>query len=130
MSPACSTTLIPALVASVPLSFLVLLMIPPLSAGHHTITYQLTLPTIDYQWNMTEIVTVLPITATVAFSHQPGMLDLTWPQNAPNFTVEATSSLNPPDWQPANLPIHTIEGSYQVTVPMGTNTQFFRLHSH
>jgi hypothetical protein len=110
----------------------VVLMIPPLSPGPHTIEYQLTLSTTSpvYHFNMTENVTVLPITPKVAVSQQNGMLNLTWPQSAVNFAVEMTSNLNPPNWQPANRPVSALEGIYQVTVPLGTGSQFFRLHQH
>src|SRR5664279_85540 len=110
----------------------VVLMIPPLSPGPHTIEYQLTLSTASpvYHFNMTENVTVLPITPKVAVSQQNGMLNLTWPQSAVNFAVEMTSNLNPPNWQPANRPVSALEGIYQVTVPLRTGSQFFRLHQH
>lgn len=110
----------------------VVLMIPPLSPGSHTISYQLTLSTASpvYHWNMTESITVLPITPTLAVSQQNGMLNLTWPQSATDFEVEIASSLNPPNWQPSNLPVTTAEGIFQVHVPISGGTQFFRLHLH
>ena len=110
----------------------VVLMVPPLSAGSHTITYQLTLSTISpvFHWNMTENITVLPITPKLAVNQQNGSLNLGWPQSATDYTVETTSSLNPPNWQPANLPVSALEGIYQVTAPIGTGSQYFRLRLH
>jgi hypothetical protein len=110
----------------------VVLMIPPLSPGSHTISYQLTLSTTSpvYHWNMTEYITVQPIMPTLAVSHHDGILSLTWPQGAVNYTVEMTSSLNPPNWQPANLPVSALAGIYQMTAPTGTGSQFFRLRPH
>jgi hypothetical protein len=110
----------------------VVLMVPPLSAGSHTITYQLTLSTTSpvYHWNMTENITVLPITPMLTISHKGGALTLTWPQSATDYMVETTSSLNPPNWQPANLPVSASEGIYQVTAPVGTGNHYFRLRLH
>jgi hypothetical protein len=110
----------------------VVLMIPPLSPGSHTITYQLTLSTASpvYHWNMTENITVQPIMPALDVSHHDGILSLTWPQSAVNYTVEMTSSLNPPNWQPANLPVGALAGIYQVTVPTRTGSQYFRLRPH
>jgi len=109
----------------------VVLMVPPLSPGSHTINYQLRiLPNPTFNWNMTENITVLPITPALTVSNQSGTLQLSWPQNATNFTVETTSSLNPPNWRPANLPVTALEGIYRVSAPVGTNSQFFRLRQH
>ena len=107
----------------------VVLMIPPLSPGFHTIAYTLTLSG-GFQWNMTENVTVLPITPQLAVSRQGGVLNLTWTQSATGFAVQTTSSLNAPSWKPANLPVYTSEGVYQVRAPVGTGPQFFRLTPH
>jgi hypothetical protein len=109
----------------------VVLMVPPLSPGFHTINYQLTLPGNPiFQWNMTENITVLPITPKLAVNQQNGLLNLSWPQSATDYTVETTSSLNPTDWQPANLPVSALEGIYQVTAPIGMGSQYFRLRLH
>jgi hypothetical protein len=109
----------------------VVLMIPPLSLGSHTISYTLDLPSIADSWHMTENITVLAITPSVALSTHAGTLSLTWPQGAANYGVEATSSLNPPNWQPVNLPVGALAGGmYQVTTPVLSKSQFFRLRSH
>jgi hypothetical protein len=109
----------------------VVFMVPPLSPGSHKITYQLTLPGNPiFHWNMIENITVLPITPKLAVNQQNGLLNLSWPQSATDYTVETTSSLNPPDWQPASLPVSALEGIYQVTAPIGTGSQYFRLHLH
>jgi hypothetical protein len=109
----------------------VVLMVPPLSPGSHTISYQLMLPGNPiFHWNMTENITVMPITPKLAVNQQNGSLNLSWPQSATDYTVETTSSLNPPDWQPANLPVSALEGIYQVTAPIGTGSQYFRLRLH
>ena len=79
---------------------------------------------------MTEHVTVSPITPKLGFSQQGGMLKLSWPQSAIDYMVETTSSLNPPNWQPANLPVSALAGTYQANASVGANNQFFRLHQH
>jgi hypothetical protein len=109
----------------------VLLMVPPLSPGSHTIKYTLSFPGDVLGWNMTENVTVPPVTPpTLSVSEQNGMLNLTWPQIATDYEVETASSLDSSDWEPANLPVSTTEGIFQVSAPIGGSPQFFRLHRH
>jgi hypothetical protein len=108
----------------------VVLMIPPLSPGSHIISYTLAFAGQGFYWNVTQHLTVLPITPALSASQQGGVLNLTWPQNATNYEVETASSLNPPNWQPANLPVHTAEGIFQVSTPIGGSPRYFRLHQH
>lgn len=79
---------------------------------------------------MTENMTVLPITPTLSVRAQGGMLNLTWPQSATDYEVEAASSLDPPNWQAANLPVSALEGIFHVSAPIGAGSQYYRLHQH
>jgi hypothetical protein len=106
----------------------VFLMIAPLSAGSHVIhtTCALTLNP-PYAANFTHYLTVKPVALTVSGSPQPGNLMLNWPQTPDSYSVQTSPSLNPADWQPANLIVTTNNGIVQATAPVGTTNQFFRL---
>lgn len=106
----------------------IMVVIPPLSVGTHTVYTSLQSSSGLQAGTWTINVTSPPPSLVVGQSSRN--LSLSWPQNALNYTVEATSTLSPPHWQPANLPVQTTEGFYQVTAPVGTNNQFFRLRSH
>jgi hypothetical protein len=69
----------------------------------------------------------LPVALTVDASTQPGSLVLGWPQTPDHYTLQTSPGLNPPDWQPANLPVVLSNGVYQATAPVGKTNQLFRL---
>jgi hypothetical protein len=106
----------------------VFLLIAPLSVGQHSIHVTGAYPgSPPFTENWTHYLTVMPVTLTVNASAQPGSLVLSWPQTPDNFTLKASPTLSPPDWQPANLVVSTNNGILQATAPIGTTNQFFRL---
>ncbi len=105
------------------------LMIPPLSQGFHTLTYTLTLNT-GFSWDMTENLIVVPATPPLAIASPSNALTLSWPQSSAAYSLETTTNLENPDWQPANLPVNALPGIYQVTAPLDSNHRFYRLRSH
>jgi hypothetical protein len=105
-------------------------MIPPLSVGVHTIRMSAQNPGLGRSETTTWTLTVAPSAPALAVSQQGGMLNLTWPQSATDYEVQTTSSLNPPDWEPANLPVTTAEGIFQVSTPSIGSPRFFRLYLH
>jgi hypothetical protein len=107
----------------------VFLMIAPLSAGSHVIHTTCAFPPANNPFvaNFTHYLTVQPVALTASASAQPGNLVLNWPQTPDSYAVETSPSLNPPDWQPANLVVTTNNGIVQATALVGTTNQFFRL---
>ena len=105
----------------------VFLLISPLSAGSHVIHVTGAYPSFGFTENWTQYLTVEPVTITVDANAQPGYLILSWPQTPDNYVIQSSSSLTPPDWQPANLVVTTNNEILQATAPVGTTNQFFRL---
>ena len=104
----------------------VFLLLTPMSAGKHTIHVTGSYLA-GFSYNATQILTVQPVALTASVSAQPGSLDLSWPQTPDNYTVEKSPGLDSPDWQPANLSISLLNGTYSATAPVGADTEFFRL---
>ena len=104
----------------------VYLMVAPLSAGQHMIQVTGSY-TFGFTENWTHHLTVEPVALAVDAKSQPGSLVLSWPQTPDNYTLQASPSFNPADWQPANLNVTTNNGILQSTVPVGPTNQFFRL---
>ena len=104
----------------------VFLMVAPLSAGQHIIHVTGSY-TFGFTENWTHYLSVNPVALTVDASAQPGSLVLSWPQTPDNYTMQASPTLSPPDWQPANLNVTTNNGMLQATALVGPDNQFFRL---
>ena len=70
----------------------------------------------------------LPSTTVVAppltVSRSGSNLTISWPVSATGFTLQSTSSLSAPAWQPVSGVDYT---NNQVTLPIGTGSEFFRL---
>jgi hypothetical protein len=56
---------------------------------------------------------------------------LTWPADAGNYILEGTTDLLPPAvWTPVtNPPPAVVGGQNTVTIPIGSGSEFFRLHA-
>jgi hypothetical protein len=65
---------------------------------------------------------------TLDISREGGQVVLTWPADAPGFELEATATLSPPDWQPADLTPTEEDGVNRVTITPDASRQFYRLH--
>jgi hypothetical protein len=56
-----------------------------------------------------------------------GTLRLTWPVTATNYVIQSSANLTLPQWDPVNV-LPTQDGNLNVvSVPIGTNTAFYRL---
>ena len=66
----------------------------------------------------------------LGFSHGGSSLTLSWPADAANTYLEATTNLRPPViWGPAtNPPPSVVNGQKTVTLPIGSGAKFFRVH--
>jgi hypothetical protein len=107
----------------------VFLLLSPLSAGSHVIHLTCAFPTFStpFYADFTQYLTVQPVALTVAASSQPSYIYLSWPQTPDTYSLETSSELGSPDWQTNNLPVLLSNQMYQVTAPLGTTNQFFRL---
>jgi hypothetical protein len=61
---------------------------------------------------------------------QGATIVLSWPQTATSYVVESASTLSSPNWSQVSLPIQEVNGNFQVTIPIGVGSQYFRLHGH
>lgn len=104
----------------------VFLMVAPLSAGQHVI-HVTGAYTFGFTENWTQYITVEPVALTMDANTQSGSSILSWPQTPDNYTLQASSSLGLPNWQPAGFSVVLSNGVYQTTIPVGTSNQFFRL---
>ena len=69
--------------------------------------------------------------ASLQIRSTPGLVVLTWPPDAGNYSLYATTNLVPgATWTPTtNVPVFS-EGQWVVTIPVGTNrAQFYRLQA-
>jgi hypothetical protein len=66
----------------------------------------------------------------ISFSHSSGSLTLSWPADATNAYLESATNLRPPVvWAPVTNATPSVVGEQKtVTVPIGSGTEFFRLH--
>jgi uncharacterized repeat protein (TIGR01451 family) len=73
--------------------------------------------------------TLLPVSLTV--SHAGANVTLTWPADAGKYILEGTTDLLPPAvWTPVtNPPPAVVGGQNTVTIPIGSGSEFFRLHA-
>jgi hypothetical protein len=71
------------------------------------------------------IVQALLMSATVS----GGNLTITWPASATGYTLQSTTSLNPPaTWTPVSSPAPSlVNGQYTITISIGSGTKYFRL---
>jgi hypothetical protein len=106
----------------------VFLLIEPLSAGPHVIRCGFSNPEIGFMSDITRNITVEPVALTVSLSDQSGNLVLSWPQTPDTYSLEVSTTLDHPAWQPSGLPVVLSEGFYQTPVQTGSGNQFFRLH--
>jgi hypothetical protein len=119
------TTIAPAVAEGV------YLMLAPLPAGNHTIQFvgivgPTNAPYLDV--DLTYQITTLPAPLTIAA--QGATIVLSWPQTATSYVVESASTLSSPNWSQVSLPIQEVNGNFQVTIPIGVGSQYFRLHGH
>jgi hypothetical protein len=107
----------------------VFLLVAPLSAGAHVIDTACAFPTFNppFYANFTYHLTVQPVALTVTTASQPQSLVLTWPQTPDTYHLELSPDLGSSSWQTSNLPVLLSNQTYQVTAPIGTANQFFRL---
>ncbi len=67
------------------------------------------------------------VTLAVARGTEGSVL-ISWPQSATGFTLQAAAALGAvADWQAVNVTPVVVDGSYQVSVPASSGTQYFRL---
>jgi hypothetical protein len=107
----------------------VFLMIAPLSVGQHVIQYENYLTGYGLIQNVTHYITVEPVALAVTAGSEPGDLAFSWPWtlDATSYILEASPSLNPPTWKPANQPVILTQNVCRSTMPAGQTNQFFRL---
>jgi hypothetical protein len=104
------------------------LLISPLSIGSHVIhsTVQFSFQPVFLADN-TFYLTVQPAPLNIALA-QNRQFVLSWPQTPDAYTLESSSSLQPPHWQAVtNLPVSFLHGIYGATGPIAATNQFFRL---
>jgi uncharacterized repeat protein (TIGR03803 family) len=107
----------------------VFLIIAPLSVGPHAIRYGFSYPEVGFAPDITRNITVEPVALTVFLSDQPGNLVLSWPQTPDTYSVEVSTTLDHPTWQPIDLPVVLSQGFYQMTFQTSPGADlFFRLH--
>jgi hypothetical protein len=53
---------------------------------------------------------------------------VSWPASATGFVLESSTSLSPPNWQPAPESAVTNNGLLEVLVPVNPGSRYFRLH--
>ncbi len=107
----------------------VIVMIPPLSVGTHTVYLSVVRGSSGLQAG-TWTINVTSSVPSLVVSQAAGSLSLTWPQSYVNYGLATTADLAAPNWQPANLPVNALEGIYQVTAPVGASSRYFRLRRH
>ena len=100
------------------------LMAAPLPAGPHTIHFSGAIP--NFIEDITYNLTVVP-TPALTMARQGNNVVVSWPQAASWYAVETTTSLNSPNWVTSGAPIQQAGGFNQVTIPIGSGSQFFRL---
>jgi uncharacterized delta-60 repeat protein/uncharacterized repeat protein (TIGR01451 family) len=73
--------------------------------------------------------TLLPVSLTV--SRAGTNVTLAWPTDVGNYNLETTTDLMPPAvWTPiTNPPPAVVGGQNTVTIPIGSGSEFFRLHA-
>jgi hypothetical protein len=55
-------------------------------------------------------------------------LSITWPASASGWTLYSATNLVPPvNWLPVTSPVGSNNGQFEVTVPIGSGAEFFRL---
>jgi hypothetical protein len=106
----------------------VYLMLAPLPVGPHTVHFhgEIGSPSV-FTDDITYNLTVTRNTYALTIGQQGGSATISWPQ-ASNYALETTGSLSQPNWEPARLPVTAVDGQFQVALPVGSGTQFFRLH--
>jgi hypothetical protein len=107
----------------------VFLMISPLPIGSHVInaTVQYLSFNPPFLADFTYYLTVQPAPLAIALGQNRHYV-LSWPQTPDSYTLQSSSSLSSPNWQPAtNLTVSLTNGIYQATAPIGAGSQFFRL---
>lgn len=71
----------------------------------------------------------LPVLGS-SYSPASNALTINWPAWANDWTLYGATNLTPPvTWTPVNSGVSSNNGAFNVTVPVGTNNQFFRLAS-
>ena len=55
-------------------------------------------------------------------------ISLSWPLPSTGFILESTPNLGAPNWQPTPEAASTNNGRWEVTVPIGEQERYFRLH--
>ncbi len=79
--------------------------------------------------NSTTVAVFLPLPA-LAMSANGGALTLNWPAWATDWSLYSATNLTPPVlWSPVASSVSSNNGLWQVTLPIGPGTEFFRLVS-
>lgn len=69
-----------------------------------------------------------PVTdVALAIARSGNQVLLSWPAAATGFVVQSTTSLSNPQWSVVNAPIEIVGDRQVVTLPIDTDTRFFRL---
>jgi hypothetical protein len=104
-------------------------MVAPLSPGTHSVHF--TGQVGVFPWNIIEDMTynLISVSPVLSSSRQGSNLVLSWPKITTNYVLEASSSLTTTNWSAVNATVQTLTDRYQVSLPVGSGSQFFRLRN-
>jgi hypothetical protein len=71
--------------------------------------------------------TCISSAVSLAIRRTSGNVIISWPAPSTGFVLQSTTSLNPPNWQPASEVPVANNGRWEVTVPLGQQQRYFRL---
>ena len=117
------TTIGPALTEGV------YLMVPPMAAGKHTISFSGIVGPASAPYlalDLTYKINSQPPALSAAA--QGSAIELSWPQSPSSYIVETATNLISPAWSPLGAPLLATNGTMQVTFPTARGSQYFRLH--
>jgi hypothetical protein len=72
--------------------------------------------------------TCISSAVSLAIRRSAGSVIISWPRPSTGFVLESTTSLRPLNWQPATEVPVANNGRWEVTVSLGQQQRYFRLH--
>lgn len=102
------------------------LLLAPLSVGNHTIVaHNIPDPSNGTEQQITYHITVRPVSLSLV--RQGTNIILSWPQTSSSYVLQTASGVTPGHWSESGASVSALEGRYEVTLPIGNSSQFFRL---
>jgi hypothetical protein len=104
-------------------------MVAPLSPGTHSVHFTGQVGT--FPFGIVEDITynLISVSPVLSSSRQGSNLLLSWPKIGTNYVLEVSSSLTTTNWSKVSASVQTLSDRYQVSLPLSSGSQFFRLHN-